>query len=138
MRSLFVRLSRNAFAAGWLVLSLLACAGTAPRKSSARDRNLITAEDMKAQNFTNVYDAIAAMRSNWLTPRGTDSFNNPTPVRVYFDTADLGTVQSLRSIAPSSIAYVRYYDANDATARWGVGHGQGVIFVSSYADGRKF
>jgi hypothetical protein len=133
-----VRRLTIALASCALVLSLAACAGTAPRQSTVRDRNVITAADMKAQNFTNVYDAIAALRSNWLTPRGTDSFNNPTPVRVYFDTADMGTVQALRTIAPSAIGYVRYYDANEATARWGVGHGQGVIFVSSYTDDRKF
>ena len=133
-----MRLSTIGLVGCVLLLSLTACAGSAPRQSTVRDRNLITAADMKAQNFTTVYDAIAALRSNWLTPRGTDSFNNPTPVRVYFDTADMGTVQALRSIAVSAIGYVRYYDANEATARWGVGHGQGVIFVSSYADDRKF
>jgi hypothetical protein len=135
-----MRFSRAGVLLG-LVLVLAGCSTkSAPRapRAAARDRNLITAEEMRDRNYINAYDAIAAMRPNWLTARGADSFNNPTQVRVYFDTADMGSVSALRSFAPTSFSYVRYYSGTEATARWGPGHGEGVIFISSHDDHRDF
>lgn len=119
----------------WLLLVPLlltpACAGRSGTASKAYDRNIITAEQMKDRKFNNLYDAISALRPNWLHTRGTDSYNNPSKVEVYYDNARMEGVKALRTIATSAIAYVRYYNANEATARWGMGHGQGAIYVSS-------
>ncbi|MGH7463012.1 MAG: hypothetical protein ACREMA_18555 [Longimicrobiales bacterium] len=50
---------------------------------------------------------------------------------VYIDDTRLGGVETLRSISTASISYIRYYDGVTATGRWGIDHGQGVIFVST-------
>lgn len=117
-----------------LLLALCAACSTpegAPASRPRVDRNLLTREQLRESGYTNVYDAVEALRSNWLRTKGTDSFVNPTQVQVYIDDNQLGGVQTLRSIQTSHISWVRYYDGVAASARWGLGHGQGVIFVST-------
>ena len=99
------------------------------------DRNVITHAQMVEQGFLNAYDAIAALRSNWLITKGVDSFNSPGRVLVYLDNSRLGGIEELRSLATPSITYIRYYDGTSATARWGLDHSHGVIFVSTHPGG---
>ncbi|HEU0076698.1 MAG TPA: hypothetical protein VFQ76_03555 [Longimicrobiaceae bacterium] len=122
-----------------LVLLLALCAACAPsgtRSASGprADRNLLTAEQLRESGYINVYQAVEALRSNWLRSKGTDSFTNPTQVQVYLDNNQLGGVETLRAINTNQIAWVRYYDGLTASGRWGLGHGQGVIFVSTSPD----
>ena len=85
-------------------------------------------------NFPDAYQAVQALRSRWLNARGPDSFQDPGEVLVYRDDVQLGGVSSLRTISPREIAYIRYYDGIAASARWGIGHGAGVIYVSTSTD----
>lgn len=124
---------------GTLVLLLALFAACAPAGSSSSsgprpDRNLLTQEQLRTSGYTTVYAAVEALRSNWLRAKGPDSFTNPTQVQVYIDDNQLGGVETLRAIQISSISWVRYYDGMTASARWGLGHGQGVIFVSTSPD----
>jgi hypothetical protein len=113
------------------LVAIPACSGQSKPGSPVRDRNVITHEQMQEGHFRNVYDAVVALHSNWLLTKGTDSHVAPGQVLVYFDNTRYGGVESLRGIATTSISYVRYYDAVAATARWGLDHGHGVIFVST-------
>ena len=120
-----------------VVLSLLALSAACARRPRAGersriDRNVITQEQILANHFANAFDAVEALRSNWLHTRGTDSFRTPGQVWVYLDNVRMGGVESLRSITTESIAFVRYFDGVAATERWGLDHGQGVIFVSTH------
>ncbi|MGH7577717.1 MAG: hypothetical protein ACREM1_21670 [Longimicrobiales bacterium] len=108
-----------------------ACATGSAGGRGAGDRNLITRTQLDEHRFTNAYEAVAALRTNWLQTRGTDSFTQPTQVLVYFDDSRLGGIETLRSIAITGISYIRYYDGVAASGRWGLDHGQGVIFVST-------
>ena len=125
---------------GTLVVLLTLCATCAPAGGSSSssgprpDRNLLTREQLRASGYTTVYAAVEALRSNWLRAKGPDSFTNPTQVQVYIDDNQLGGVETLRAIQINSISWVRYYDGMTASARWGLGHGQGVIFVSTSPD----
>ena len=114
-------------------LAVSACAGNKPQGSRV-DHNVITAEQLQENRFATVYDAVASLRSNWLQTRGTDSFMKPGQVLVYFDNTRMGGVEALRSISTSGIMFVRYYDGIAATNRWGVDHGNGVIYVSSQSE----
>jgi hypothetical protein len=113
-----------------------ACAGhrTTPRAPHV-DRMVLTRDLMLAHHFTTVYDAVSALRSQWLRPRGPESFLLPTVVWVYLDEGRLGDVETLRNIQPGLIATVRFYDGPSATGRWGLGHNAGVIHVSTWATG---
>ena len=109
-----------------------ACAGHASPKDSARvDRNVITQEQLIEHRFSNAYEAVEALHSNWLQTRGSDSFRTPTQVQVYLDDTRLGGIETLRSIATAGVLFIRHYDGVSAAARWGLDHGQGVILVST-------
>ena len=116
----------------------LACGArqTAGERPARRlDRSVITREQMLAGHYNTVYDAVAALRSNWLKPHGPDSFVLPSVVWVYVDGARVGGVDALQSIQPRLINTVRFYDGPSATGRWGVDNGAGVIHVSTWSEG---
>jgi hypothetical protein len=120
------------------VLSL--AAGCAPKPSSSAsapraDRNVLTPDQFRTQSYQNAYEAIEALRLNWLKPRGSDSFNTPSVVMVYLDNVKLGGVEALRGLQLSNIQSIRHYDASQANARWGVGHSQGAIQVITETTG---
>ncbi len=87
---------------------------------------------MLREHFTNVYDAVASLRSAWLTIRGTDSFQQPSQIWVYYDENRLGGVDEMRGVLVNSVASVRHYNGVDATMRWGVGHNAGAIQILSH------
>ena len=86
-------------------------------------------------NYSSVYDAVAALRSLWLQPRGPDSFVAPSIVWVYVDGARTGAVDVLRTMQPRMVNTVRFYDGPSATSRWGVDNAAGVIHVSTWSEG---
>jgi hypothetical protein len=126
---------RRRFISLLLVLAC-ACAGNPPGESAPRgDRNLLTQKELLDQHFLSAYDAVEALRSQWLQPRGPDSFVSPSQVWVYIDNVKLGNVESLRTVPVSTIMSIRHFSANEATARWGVGHAAGVIYVQTLSGG---
>jgi hypothetical protein len=117
-----------------LLLMGMACAHSTGDTVPKSDRSVLTREQLIANHFSTVYDAVQGLRSNWLQTRGADSFSSPTEVKVYLDNTLLGGVETLRAIAPTSISYIRYYDGIAATTRWGLGHGAGAIYVSTLPE----
>jgi hypothetical protein len=117
-----------------LPLSLLllgACAtagGVAPPQGRS---DLIVEEQIRGNSYATVYDAVVALRPNWLRTRGSDSFSNPTQIQVYVDNVRVGGIANLQQISSVAAYYVQWYDGIEASARWGLGHGAGVIFVST-------
>jgi hypothetical protein len=97
---------------------------------------VITRHELDANHFATVYDAVVGLRQSWLQARGPDSFttNAATQVVVYMDNNKVGGVETLRGIATNAVTWVRHYDGNEATARWGLGHGAGVIYVSTHPE----
>ena len=118
-----------------MLLALLAttgCSRTMRDPPTERvDRNFISHEQVVETRTTNAFEAIAMLRSNWLLPRGVDSFSTPGQVLVYFNDTRLGGVQTLDRIGLNEIGYIRYFDGLEATSRWGLDHGHGVIYVST-------
>jgi hypothetical protein len=99
------------------------------------DRTVITRDQMLQANYVSVYDAVAALRSLWLQPRGPDSFVAPSIVWVYVDGARVGDVDVLKTMQPRLVNTVRFYDGPSATSRWGVDNAAGVIHVSTWSEG---
>ena len=119
----------------YLTLSLLlvlgACA-SAGRVGPTQGRSDLLVEDqIRGQSYSTVYDVIVALRPNWLRTRGTDSFNTPTQIQVYVDNMRVGGIATLQQIPTVSTYYVQWYDGLEASARWGLGHGAGAIYVST-------
>ncbi|MBV9880105.1 MAG: hypothetical protein JO180_06385 [Gemmatirosa sp.] len=117
------------------VLALVLGTACAPHRTGAsasgRNRDEISLAELREHHFTDAYAAVEALHSNWLQTRGTDSFASPGQVLVYMDDSRIGGVESLRNIATNTISFIRHYDGLAATARWGLDHGNGVIYVSS-------
>ena len=124
-------MKRAALVVASVVLLCSACATSNAGPRNSTDHTVITREQIRQNNFTNAYDAVANLHSNWLQKRGADSFLTPGEILVYFDDVKLGGTETLRSVASSSIVSIRFFDGIAATNRWGVGHSNGVILVSS-------
>jgi hypothetical protein len=126
---------RTARARLFLTTVLAASFACASGRSSRRpdiDRSVITQDQLHEHRFSNAFEAVEALRGNWLQTHGTDSFTAPSQVWVYLDNTKLGGIESLRSIEVAPIVFIRHYDGLSATARWGLDHGAGVIFVSTH------
>lgn len=100
-----------------------------PRPSRA-NRQRLTADELRAGHWQTLYDAVQALRGRWLAPRAPGGALDPGVI-VYMDNARIGGVESLRRIAPTGIAWIRWVEGAQAGARWGIGHTQGVIYVAS-------
>ena len=118
-----------------LVLSAGACLTSRSAATPGSDRNLITREQIADSRFQTAYEAVEALHSNWLLTRGTDSFSNPSEVKVYLDNTMLGGTTTLRDITTRTVSWIRFYDGVTAQGRWGIGHSAGVIFVSTHTPG---
>lgn len=114
-----------------LLIAIGACATTPGTPGSNSNRNLLTRTQLTQQHFETAYDAIAALRSNWLQARGPDSFTTPSQVWVYMDATKLGDVQTLKAVPIRDISSIEHLDANSAQARYGIGHGAGAIVIST-------
>lgn len=129
-----MRLAFGRPAAPILVALSIACAACSSSLKSVQeprpDGSVISREQIHEHHFTNAYDAVQALHSNWLQTKGTDALQSP--VRVYVDHASLGGVETLRNLDVANIQTIRYFDGVAATARWGVDHGGGVILVMTH------
>jgi hypothetical protein len=130
MRPAYGRLAVFAFLSCATMLAGACQRPASTASSPSTNRNILTRAQIDAR-YTTAYDAVEGLRSNWLNTRGSDSFSNPSVIRVYLDNVSLGDKESLRTISVQSIAYMRWVDAATATQRWGTNHGAGVIYVST-------
>ena len=123
------------FASLTLLLTLItaACASSGSgTRSEAGRTDRITQADIGQTAYADVYELIMARRASWLRPRGQDSLvGNSSQIQVYRDDVHLGGVETLRNIHPMEIEYVRYFDAVQASSRWGFDHGSGAIDVAT-------
>lgn len=102
-----------------------------PKPPKARvDRQLLTRDAIMATQYTNMYDVILALRGNWLRTRTAETVQGRnSTVQVYLDNQHLTGADELRSIAPTNIETVRFYDPIQASSRWGMDHGAGAIYI---------
>ena len=116
-----------------LALLLGACATNGASARTGRS-DMIVQEQIAGRGFASAYDAIETIRGGWLRTRGaTTLIGTEAEIQVYLDNTRLGGIETLRQIPAVNVAYIQWYNANDATARWGIGHGAGAIFVSTTA-----
>jgi hypothetical protein len=128
-------MTRLRFALTWVALLAagLACAsGAAPGTAPPVDRSTLTPEEIGGRPFYSVYEAIESLRPNWLIRRTP----NEDEVQVYVDENHVGGVEMLRTIRLPSVAVIRYMDGIQAPARYGRGHTQGAILVTTRATSR--
>jgi len=122
-----VRMGLAAFA----VLAAAACASTGQQPGTGGDENVISTEELRAAQITDLYSYIQAHRPRWLERRYGLTFNEAQsyPLTVFMDNSPAGGVDQLQTISTTSVAEVRYYSPTDAEARFGAGYIAGVIQV---------
>ena len=120
-----------------LLLALVTACGSRSTTSQARpDRNLLSAEEIRAAGYADALTTVQSLRPLWLNKRGVSSINLQESVKIYLDGSLLGGPDQLQAINTSTIGSIRYMDAIEATARWGLDHGLGAIVVSTRREGR--
>lgn len=119
-----------ALVAAW---ALVGCANAATTGRADRASRLtLTQQQLAATDSDNLYDAVAKLRPEWLSSRGPTSVSDPTPAvaSVFMNGTMLGRADYLREMRVLDVTEVRYWDAGQASARFGMGHPRGVIEVT--------
>ena len=114
------------------VLMIVACSPAPPQAPSPRpDRTVITRADFAGHQFETAYDAVYALRRNWLANREVDDTFTKAARQVYVDNSRMGGIDKLSEIRASNIESITYIDGIQAYARWGLGHDAGVLLIKS-------
>jgi hypothetical protein len=113
-----------------LALALSGCAASTGEGAGSRpgDPNILT-QDMLSR-YPDALSAVQTLRSNWLRLRTPGAFNSTGQIRVYRDNVEIGPPEVLRGMSTIEIESIRWYDGRQAFERWGLGHENGVIFVT--------
>jgi hypothetical protein len=97
---------------------------------------VITQAEMQEHTFSTVFDAVESLRRNWLNSRGPDSFLTPSRIWVYYEDMRIGGIETLRDFTVADVTSIRFYDGIEASARWGIDHGAGVIYLTALPGNR--
>lgn len=110
-------------------------AGSGEETGGARpQQNMITAEELaELRSIHNAYEAVRALRPQWLTPRPSRSVTDPAPVVpvVFVDRMLLGELGMMRTVAVAEVLEIRYFDSGESVARFGRQYDKGVIQIIS-------
>jgi hypothetical protein len=103
---------------------------------TSRSADVITAGELsQGHGLQNAWDAVVRLRPRFLRNGGTTSFSggldNRAIVRV--DQVTTGPPEKLREVDIQYVQEIRYYNAADATARFGGTYGRAVIHVITKA-----
>ena len=91
--------------------------------------DVLNTESLVGTGASNMYDAIRMLRPRWLRPRGALKYSRPIFVTVYLDGQPMGQVSFLENLAPDAVRDARFYNAAEATFRFGSANEGGVLAV---------
>lgn len=128
-------MQRNRIAILLLLLVISACGGSAGTGQARPNRTVLTTDEIRASHYTDAFSLVQALRPDWLSTRGQGSLTLREEVKVYLDGMKMGGPEYLKQITTESISLLRYINGLDATQRWGLDHGNGVIEVSTRRGG---
>jgi hypothetical protein len=122
-----------------LMLVLAGCAtlGSEGREGRPGNLNELTREEIRSTQHNNLFDVVQALRPTWLQQRGQISVSDPTAgqVRIYLNDVQMGGAAQLQHINVLDVTSIRYLDAAQASARFGIRQrGGGAILVRTIAD----
>jgi hypothetical protein len=127
-----LRRERRSLAVLMLALGACASGGKSATPAPRLRPDLITAAELRVGQWRHAYEAVSSLRPRWLQSRGTDTFiGKPGEVQVHLDDIRVGGVNALREIQVIDIAYMQFFDPASASARWGLDHSHGAIYVST-------
>jgi hypothetical protein len=94
-------------------------------------RSVILANEIAGSGASTAYDAIRALRPEWLQRRQSHygQTQAEATIPVYLGNQLLGTLDELSTISAQNVKEIRRYDAAQATLLWGPGNAEGAIQV---------
>lgn len=98
------------------------------------DPDIILREEILDSNARSAYDLVRSVRPQWLQTRGITTVRQlagEDGIQVYMDNARMGNVAAMRSVTLGSVEYLQFFTAPEATQRWGGGHLNGAILIST-------
>ncbi len=115
-----------------MCLAVLACARTARTDAPALSRHVLLGDEIQAAGVSTAYQAVARLRPEWLHRRGQISVRDRSAgaVVVYLNGLRQGGVNVLDAVAAATVVQMEYLSGQDATTRFGTGHGGGVILLT--------
>jgi hypothetical protein len=120
----------------FVLLAALACASANNPGRAMRDPNLLTKEEIATAHVSNAYDAINALRPSFLRYRGQTTITGSDTgyPRVYLDRQAYGDLASLKNLEVGNIRSIRYFNASEASTRFGLGNASGAIEITTDAQ----
>ena len=97
---------------------------------AASGGDVLTTDELVSSGMLTLYEAIEQLKPRWLIPRGPNKYLRRLFVYVYADGQRIGDVDVLRSMRPGDVTTVRYYNASDATQRFGATNEGGAIALT--------
>jgi hypothetical protein len=96
-------------------------------------RTVLDERALSSVERLNVYEAIRRLKPTWLTGRGQSTLAEPgrEAIRVYLDGMPNGDVSTLARVPVRNVGRIQFLDARTATLRFGTGHADGAILVST-------
>ncbi|MCG6957080.1 MAG: hypothetical protein LJF04_13915 [Gemmatimonadetes bacterium] len=124
--------------AGAVALALVACASASGNRGSGAPPtgNVITAKQISKIEANNAAEIVERLHPNWLRGRGAASIAGGVDLPVvYIDDTRQGGIEQLGRISARIIQEIRFVPGTDASVRYGLGHGGGVILVVTRTPG---
>ena len=112
------------------VITVFAC-GTGQPGTPRPNADLISRIEIDEAGPSDLFTLVQNLRPIWLRERGATSFTDETDVVVYLDGTRMGGRESLRGIHSSNVETLQFLNAQRATARFGIGHVNGAIAVTT-------
>lgn len=102
------------------------------RGATIPSRYLVTAEELASVGDRSAYEALQQLRPTFLRSRDIQTTSNPTPkeVDVFVDGGRTEGLEALKGIRANTVREIRFYEPQDANAKFGTGHNGGLIAVS--------
>src|SRR5689334_4854326 len=116
------------------VAALVGCASAGATSHPAKDYNVITSNEITAQNGVNAYEVISHLRPQYLKTRGRPT-NQQAPsvandyAAVFIDSQFYGDLNRPRNIPSINIIELHYLPANEAVTRYGMQYRNRVIDI---------
>jgi hypothetical protein len=116
-----------------LAASIACASATTTAAGTHHDANVITEQEISASSGSNAFEVVSRLRPSFLKSRGKSTVKSSASefANVYLDGQQFGGISSLRNIVASQVKQIRYYNLSDATTRFGMQNGSGVIEVTT-------
>ncbi|HYT98824.1 MAG TPA: hypothetical protein VEK85_00510 [Gemmatimonadales bacterium] len=121
-----------------VTLSVAALAGATPLHAVQRRSNVLTAEEIERAkpNGGSAFEIVETLRPRWLQVRELSRLPGTageplksTPVYVYVNDVNMGSVDYLKTIPAETVLEMRWLSANETAGRYGPTDGQAAIVV---------